>query len=352
MIDGRAVDYFSGCGYLGLQNHPAVIQAAVEALQKYGLSTATSRGGYGEHPVYDELEKQTCTYFAAEKMIYFASCYMGASILTQSDTHPQDHYFIDSCAHFSLWDAAAITNRPVTPFHHCNPAALAACLKNELQPGERPILLTDGLFPISGEIVPLPAYLEQIECLHGQLIVDDAHAVGVLGANGRGTMEHFAIRSDACHVTGTFNKALGGFGGFLYGNARWVDQVEQNSRICIGSSPPPLPAAAASAKALQIVRATPSMLQTLHANVNRAQTGLRSLGWNLPDSPSPILCLAGRDGINLLKIRSELFKQGIAIEYINNYPSAPAGGALRIAIFSTHTGDQIDRMIQAVAKQL
>lgn len=351
-INGRSYDYFCGCGYLGLQNHPEVIQTAAEALMRYGLSTATSRGGYGEHPVYDELEKQANAYFNTERLLYFASGYMGASILVQTDLHPQDHFFLDDAAHFSLWDAAAMSNRPVTPFRHCDPAALAVCLRAELQAGERPILLTDGLFPISGELAPLPEYLELLRPLNGRMIVDDAHAVGSLGENGRGTLEHFGIHDDACRSTGTFNKALGGFGGFICGEAKWINRIEKNSRICIGSSPPPLPAAAASAKALQVIRATPGLLPMLRANIQQARNCLRSLGWELPDSPSPILCLPGRDGVNLLKIRSALFEQGIAIEYINNYPSAPAGGALRIAIFATHTEAQIAHLIEAIRQLL
>ena len=114
-FNGREYDYFSGTGYLGLQSHPAVLNAAQEALQRFGLTTATSRGGYGEHPLYDELERQACAYFGAEKMLYFASGYMGISVLTQTLDNPNDHIFIDSSSHFSLWDAAQATNHPITP---------------------------------------------------------------------------------------------------------------------------------------------------------------------------------------------------------------------------------------------
>jgi 8-amino-7-oxononanoate synthase len=347
VIDGREVDYFSGSGYLGLQSHPAVWLAASNALQRYGFSTATSRGGYGEHPLYDELEKEACAFFAAQKILYFPSGYMGVSILTQSAAAPQDHYFIDSAAHFSLWDAAYLTNKPITPFRHCCPDRLAECLHRELLPGERPIVLSDGIFPISGEIAPLPAYLELVAPYQGLIYLDDAHAWGVLGHSGRGTPEYYNIQNENCRTSGTLNKALGGYGGVIFGNTGWIDNLERNSRICVGASPPPLPVAAASAAALSVARKTPSLRHSLWANVARARAGFRNLGWALEDTPSPILCLPGRDGINLPQIRKGLFEQNIAIELIHSYTSTPPGGALRIAIFSTHTDEQIDRLLTA-----
>jgi 7-keto-8-aminopelargonate synthetase-like enzyme len=352
VINGRRYDYFCGCGYLGLQGHSRVTAAASAALAQYGLSTATSRGGYGEHPVYSELEKQTCAFFGCERLLYFASGYMGASILVQSSPNAHDHIFIDESAHFSLWDAAALAGRPVTPFKHLNPASLHTCLQNDLEPGETPLLLTDGLFPISGEIAPLPEYLALLQPLHGSLIVDDAHAAGVLGARGRGTLEHFGISDPACQTTATFNKALGGFGGFICGTKKTLDRVEQNSRILIGSSPPPLPAAAASAEALRVIREAPDLLTNLRTNIRMAREGLNELGWILPESPSPILCLPGRAGANLLQLRDGLFKRGIAVEFVTNYPSTPPGGALRLAIFATHTPEQIMHLLTGMKELL
>lgn len=351
-ISGRDYDYFCGCGYLGLQAHPLVMNAAAEAAATYGLSTATSRGGYGEHPIYHQLEAHACAFFGCERLLYFATGYLGASILIQANLHAHDHYFIDESAHFSLWDAAALSNCAVTPFRHLDPTSLSACLKDELQPGERPILLTDGLFPISGEIAPLPDYLDLLRPLHGRLIVDDAHAVGVLGANGRGSAEYFDLQEQNCQATGTFNKALGGFGGFIFGSTKKMGRIEKNSRILIGSSPPPLPAAAASAAAMQVIRDTPELLVNLRANVRQARAGLRELGWELPDSPAPILCLSGRAGVNLLKLKGDLFKRGIAVEYVSGYTSTPAGGALRLALFATHTTAQIENLLESLKDSL
>ena len=239
-INGRDFDYFAGTGYLGLQSHPLVLQAAAQVIQQYGLFTGGSRGGYGEHPLYQELEREACLFFDAERVVYFASGYLGMSVLTQAEPGSFEHIFIDSSAHYSLWDAAYATNRPITPFHHLRPESLEEKLHSELRPDERPLILSDGVFPVSGEIAPLPEYIQQVEPFAGKVYLDDAHAVGVLGANGRGTAEHFGILDTNCRATATLAKALGGYGGILWGEKTWTENIERNSRICAGASPPPL----------------------------------------------------------------------------------------------------------------
>lgn len=349
IFNGREYDYFAGCGYLGLHSHPSVLQAAQETLQKYGLSTATSRGGYGDHPVYVDLEKQACAFFGAPKMIYFASGYLGMTILTQTICQANDHIFIDSQAHYSLWDAAQATNKPITVFPHLDPERLAEILKNELHPEERPVLLSDGVFPVSGEIAPVPEYLEILKPFDGLLFLDDAHAVGVLGENGRGTKEHYQIENDRCQTTGTLSKALGGWGGVIWGKTDWIENIDRNSRVMAGASPPPLIMAAASARALEIARTFPDLRLQLRQNVHQAREGFRGLGWKMNDSPVPIICLPARDGVDLLKIRNGLFEQGIAVEFVRSYTNSPPGGALRIAVFATHSPGLIERLIKAVS---
>lgn len=348
IFNGREMDYFAGTGYLGLQSHPAVVQAAQETLRLYGLSTATSRGGYGEHTVYDEFEQEACAYFRAEKVLHFASGYQGTSILTQATGNRFDHIFIDSSGHYSLWDAAYATNLPITPFHHLCPQSLAEQLRRNLHPRERPLVLSDGVFPVSGEIAPLPEYLELVKPFPGLVYMDDAHAVGVLGKNGGGTPDYYDIRDPSCCTSATLAKALGGYGGIIWGTEQWVKKIDRASRICAGASPPPLVVTAASARALRLARTAPELRQRLWDNVKQARTGLNALGWELPDTPVPILCLEARQGIRLEWIKKKLFEQAIAVELVRSYTSAPAGGGLRIAIFATHSHEQIERLVDAI----
>lgn len=346
VIGGRRYDYFAGCGYLGLQNHPEVLSAAHRAIDEYGLSTATSRGGYGEHPLYDELEKQACAFFDCEKVLYFASGYLGMAILLQGSGKANDHLFIDAHGHYSLWDAARASNLPITVFSHGNLERLRELLKSELQAGERPVILSDGIFPISGEIAPVPELLGIAEEFDGVLYLDDAHAVGVLGKNGRGTLDYFGISNSRCRACGTLSKGLGGWGGILWGERDFINNLDRNSGVMAGSSPPPLVMAAASARALELARTQPELRQRMWENVHLARQGFNRLGWKLDDSSVPILCLKARDGINLVKVRDGLFARGIAVEVVRSYTSSPPGGALRIAIFASHTSDQIELLVE------
>lgn len=348
VIGGQRYDYFAGCGYLGLQNHPQVLAAARQALDNYGISSATSRGGYGEHALYDELEKEACAFFNSEKALYFASGYLGMSILLQGAGKPNDHYFIDAHGHYCLWDAAQASNRPITVFPHRSFERLGELIKSELHSGERPVILSDGVFPISGELAPVPELLQLVEEYNGWLFLDDAHAVGVIGASGRGTLDHLGIHHKRCHTTATLSKALGGWGGILWGAKDWVENLDRNARGTAGASPPPLPMAAASASALKIARTQPELRQQLWENVRLARRGLKQLGWELEDSPVPILCLKSMAGINLAGLRDALFARGIAVEVVRSYTSAPPGGAIRLAIFATHTHEQIERLVDCM----
>jgi len=353
VIAGRERDYFSGTGYLGLHNHPAVIQAAVQAVQRYGMSTATSRGGYGEHSLYDELNRQAAAFFGEDGILYYASGYLGGMILVQGLAEQYDQIFLDEAAHYSLRDAARASGKPLHLFHHRDASHLAESLRLHLGAGERPLVLTDGLFPISGEVAPLDAYLPLVQAWDGLLGVDDAHGVGVLGENGRGSLEWLGLGgAESVQVCATLSKALGGYGGILFGSRARISEMENHSRVYVAASPPPLPVAAAAAKALEIARSEPQRRQRLWENVALARAGLRRLGWELPDTPAPILCLRARPGVDLARLRAGLFERDICVAHVTSYSSTPPGGALRIAIFATHTAEQIERLVEALRNLL
>ena len=365
VIDGRERDYFAGCGYLGLQNHPELIAVAADALQRYGLGTATSRGGYGEHPVYVAVEDAATRYFGAEAALYYVTAYLGNTILLQGLRGDYDRVFMDDASHFSVRDGVQVTGVPNTPFRHLDPDDLAAQLRIQLRPGERPLVISDGVFPISGEIAPAPAYVQALANYAGAILcLDDAHATGVLGDNGQGTAEYWQNQAEATRgseeqtvlnalgVSGvrlysahTLSKALGCHGGIIAGDAELIGKLRQNASSYIAHSPSPLPVAAAATHALDLTRGISTLRHRLWANVARAREGLRGLGWPLADTPVPIICLGARPGLDLARIQAELFERNICVAHVTRYTSTPAGGALRIAIFATHTEAQIDRLI-------
>jgi 8-amino-7-oxononanoate synthase len=362
IIDGRERDYFAGCGYLGLQNHPELLAAATDALQRYGLGTATSRGGYGEHPVYVALEETAARYFGAEAALYYVTAYLGNTILLQGLSGEYDRIFMDDASHFSVRDSVQIAGVPVTSFRHLNPDDLAAQLRGRLRPDERPLVISDGVFPISGEIAPAPDYLWVLAAYPGaSLCLDDAHATGVLGAQGWGTAEYWQERdlTGLPNLSGlrvisahTLSKALGCHGGIIAGDAQLIDKLRANAPAYVAHSPSPLPVAAAAVKALDLTRGVSTLRNRLWANVARARAGLRGLGWPLADTPVPIICLGARPGLDLARIQAELFERDICVAHVTRYSSTPAGGALRIAIFATHTEAQIDRLIGEVSRSI
>ncbi|MGC8782444.1 MAG: aminotransferase class I/II-fold pyridoxal phosphate-dependent enzyme, partial [Anaerolineae bacterium] len=322
-INGRWRDYFAGCSYLGLQSHPGLLAAAAEALQRYGLGTATSRGGYGEHPLYREVEAAAAAYWEAERAVYYVTAYLGNAVLAQGLAGEYDRIFIDEASHYSVWDGARTTAVALHPFRHLDPADLAAQLRRHLKPGERPLIFSDGVFPISGEIAAVPAYLEALAPYEGAILcLDDAHATGVLGERGRGTMEHWGVdgrgrtRIYAAH---TLSKALGSHGGVIAGDAALVERLARRAKALVATSPSPLPAAGAAAWALRLMCQDAELRSRLRSNVAAARAGLRRLGWPLPDSPVPILCLEARPGVDLARLRDELFARDICVAHVTGY---------------------------------
>lgn len=345
VIGDRERDYFAGTGYLGLQNHPAVRQAAIDAIQQYGMATGTSRGGYGDHVIYDALEAEARAFFGVERVLYYPSGYMSTVILAQGLRERYERIFIDSAAHYSMWDGARSTGKPVIAFQHRDAQSLQECLRRELKPGERPLVLSDGVFPISGEIAPLDAYLAVLDGFDGAwLCTDDAHATGVLGENGRGSAEYLHVAHPRLAAGHTLSKAVGGYGGIIPGPAEWISELDHNSRVYVGSSPPPLPIAAAARQALAIA-SEGSLRQRLWENVAFARAGMRRLGWALEDTPVPILCLGAHPGMDLGRVKEALLARDICVAHVTSYSSAPPGGALRIAIFASHTREQLERLL-------
>lgn len=352
VIAGRERDYFSGTGYLGLQSHPTVLQAAIDCIQRYGLSTATSRGGYGEHPVYAALDHELRAFWETDGVLYFASGYLGATILCQGLQGEYERVFVDAWSHFSVFDAIRATGKPVHTYPHLDPAGLQTLLERELQPSERPLVISDGVFPISGEIAPLPGLWQVVAPFQGWLVLDDAHAAGVLGPHGRGAAEFHGMQHERLVASATLSKGLGGYGGVVPGSSDLLARLDRSSRVYVAASPPPLVVAAAAAQALSIARQQPELREKLWGNVRLARSGMQKLGWPLTETPVPILCLGTRPGVDLGQIKNRLFERDICIAHVRNYSSTPPGGALRIAISAAHTHEQIERLLFEIANAL
>ena len=349
VINGRTYVYFGGTGYFGLHGHPELIKAGVEAFPKYGTHSGTTRSGFGNNPVLLEVERRLADYFGTEDAVYFVSGYFANLVLAQGLAASYDVIFIDETAHFSVRDGAATAGKPVHTFRHRDPDDLAAQLKKILKPKERPLLLTDGVFPTFGHIAPVPDYVRALAPYNGLIGLDDSHAVGVLGATGRGTSEHFGLRGENLHFAGTLSKAFGAHGGFLPSSRRLIQHIRQNLGVYSGSSPTPTPIAASSAKGLELVKAHPEWREALRKNTSLVKQGLRCLGFETNDSPVPIATFTLKSAEEMKKVQKTLMDRGVAVAYLK-YVGAPSGGVLRATVFSTHTEAHIQKLLDELRR--
>ena len=194
VIDGRRYLYFAGTSYLGLAGHPEVIEAACEATRRYGVHTATSRASYGNSPATLEVERLAAQFFGTDDAFYFVSGYVGNHIIIQALAHGFDAVMIDGASHYCVSEAAQLSGVPIIPFRHRDPEDLRLCLERSLPPGQRPLVMTDGVFPMTGALAPIRDYLQTLH-RHSPaaILIDDAHGLGVIGENGRGSLEQAGL---------------------------------------------------------------------------------------------------------------------------------------------------------------
>jgi 8-amino-7-oxononanoate synthase len=361
VIDGRRYLYFAGTGYLGLHGDPEVIRAACEAMQRYGLGSATTRAWFGNTPPTLDAERLAAEFFAADDAFYYASGYWGTQILLDALADATDAFFVDEHSHFSVHEPARRSGKPLWQFAHRDAEDLRRQLRARLRAGQRPLVLSDGVFAVRGAIAPVVEYRQVLLDFPGAgMMLDDAHAVGVLGTHGRGTWEYAGLWSEgvnapnpsrqppALYSCATTSKALGGFGGIIAGSAEFVARLKSTGHYYDGASAPPIPAAAATAKAIELLIQDPARRARLAENVTCLKHGLRRLGLTVDDSPVPIVCLILGSSDNMRRIQRELLDRGIVVAFAGGYSGVGDAGALRVAVFATHT----EAMIQELLNQL
>ncbi len=345
VIDGRRYLYFGGTGYYGFQGDPALLKAACEALQKYGMHTSTSRSGMGNSPLYEAVEKKIAEYFGTDGSCYLASGYLAntAGFQALATLGRYDVIFMDAGSHYSVTDYVGLPGKPVLTFAHRDPEDLVRKLRAGIKAGQKPLVVSDGVFPSFGIIAPIPEYVKAVEPYAGSVWLDDNHGVGVLGPNGRGTYEHYGLRSDRLFFGGTMSKAFGSHGGMIPGDKAFIGAVRQ-SHIMNGATQPTSAAAAASIEGLDILMKHPELRARLLANGRRLKEGLRGIGFPVEESPFPVAAWKLKSVAEMDRVHQGLMDRGICIQRLS-YVGTGAEGVLRAVVFSTHTYGQIDRLL-------
>lgn len=355
-IDGKRYRYFAGTAYLALQGHPDVIRAGVDALQKYGVHTATSRGGYGSSPPVLEVERLAAEWFGTEAAYYFISGYWGNHLTLSALSGEFDVAFYDEQSHYCVVEALRLSGVPLVAFGHRSADDLADKLRSIVGAGDRPLVISDGVFAASGRVAPVDAYLDVLRNYEDSILaLDDAHSVGVLG-DGRGTFAHFGIpRSNVNTLaaasgprlfsSATCSKALGGSGGIIAGTKDWIARIMASSKIPNAASVPAAPVAGATAAALRIVASQPELRAKLLANARTLRLGLTNIGYPVEDSPVPFVGLVHGTAEKMRGIQAMLRERGIIIAYFPTYSGVGSAGQLRIAVSAAHSEEMIYQLL-------
>ena len=344
-VADRKLVYFGGCDYFRLASHPAVLRAARQTLRSHGLNVAASRLTTGNHRLYEELERQLAAFFGVAHALVTSSASIANFALAQALAGDFTHAFMDARAHACLREAARFLGCPVLAFEHRNPDAVRRSVRRL---GRRPrlVLLTDGLFAHDGSVAPLRAYQEVLPP-NAFVLVDDAHGAGVLGPRGRGTPDYEQVSRTHLIQTLTLSKAFGAFGGVILCDRTLRDRILRRGDLFAGTTPPPLPVAAAALQALRMLRTDAGLRSRLRRNTDYVKDALRAAGVPIPPTPGPIVSILPRHPADAARLQRLLRGAGIHPPFIR-YPGGPSEGYFRFALSSEHSQPQLDRLVEVL----
>ena len=342
----RTLIHFSGCDYFRLARNPAVASMARSALQKNGLNVAASRLTTGNRKLYADLEKQLAAFFDAEAAVVLPDGYLAPMAVSQALAGEFSHALIDELSHSALFDAMRMLDCETKVFPHKNVASLNRIVA-KLPGGSHPLLLTDGMFSHDGSVAPLSEYLKILPS-GGLILLDDAHGAGVLGAKGRGTPEHAGVSRTRIIQCATLSKAFGAYGGVVLGTRALRKKIVARSRLFAGSTPFPPPFAGAALASLQILKREPKRREKVFRNVSYLRAQLRQSGWEIFETPGPIVRLplmnsAAANGLKKCLLAADIYPPFV------KYGKASAAGYFRYVISSEHTESHLDKLARVLA---
>jgi 7-keto-8-aminopelargonate synthetase-like enzyme len=342
-IDGRKYSFFSGNNYLGLSNHPEIKKAAKNSIDVYGLNFAAARHTTGTADIHLELEKELSKFKDREDAVVFASGYMGNSILLHALQDQYTAVFTDEAAHPSILDGIPRDFKHVHIYKHCNVQHLEDLLRENKD--KRALIITDGIFALTGEISPLDKMFALSEKYGSMLVVDDAHATGVLGENGRGTPEHFQLHEMAnIYQTETMSKALGVYGGFISASTDIINRIREKSRTFLASTSLPPPLVSAALTSVKLISQQPQLRSAMIRNASLLRKGVIELGFHTTEVPSPIIPIFLRSLEKARNLSDYLKENGLIVPCVH-YPVKMDHFIARMTVSANHTGDQIAELL-------
>jgi len=349
MVDGKKMIMIGSNNYLGLTSHPKVKEATLEAVKKYGSGCSGSRFLNGTLDIHEELERRLAEFMRKEAAQVFSTGFLTNLGTISTLVNRKDHVIIDRSDHASIVDACRLSFGNVIKFKHNDMSDLKRVLSScENKAGK--LIVVDGVFSMEGDIANLPEIVSLAKQYNARVMVDDAHAIGVLGEHGRGTAEHFNLENEVDIVMGTFSKSFASIGGFIVASERVINYIKHFSRALIFSASPPPAAVAACLAALDIIKSEPERRERLWEITRRMHKEFKALGFNIGNSQTPIIPIYIGDDIKTFRFWKMLSDEGIFTNPIISPAVSPGSQLLRTSYTATHTDEQLNKVLEVFKK--
>lgn len=351
VINGKKVLMFGSNAYLGLTNHPKVKEASIEAIKKYGTGMAGSRFLNGTLDIHVELERKLAAFVGKEDALVYSTGFNVNQGVVGCVTGREDYIIWDELDHASIIEGnrASLSNK--LKFRHNDMESLEKQLQ-KCEPDKVKLIVVDGVFSMEGDVINLPEVVRLSKKYNANIMIDEAHGLGVFGKNfnGKGVHDYFGLTDNMDMIMGTFSKSLASIGGFIAAEETIIDYLRHNSRPYIFSASITPGATAAASTALDILISEPERIAHLWEITNYALDGFRSLGCEIGHTSSPIIPLFIRDNEKTFIITRALFEEGVFVNPVVSPAVAPKDTLIRFSLMATHTKEQVDIALDKIGK--
>lgn len=349
MIGGKEVLMFGSNSYLGLTNHPVIKAAARQAIEKYGTGCAGSRFLNGTLDLHLELEKRLASYVNKEAAIVFSTGFQANLGALSSFTGRNDYIIMDEYDHASMIDGSRLSFSRVLKYRHNNMADLERKLQ-DLPENAMKLIAVDGVFSMEGDIARLPEITALADTYGANIMVDDAHGLGVIGEQGAGTASHFGLDREVDLIMGTFSKSLASLGGFIAGDEDSIEYLKHKARSLIFSASMTPAAAASTIAALDIIQSEPEHIANLWRNTHYAMALLQEAGFETGPTETPIIPIYVRDNEKTFRVTQMLLQEGVFVNPVVPPAVPPDATLIRFSLMATHTLKQIEEAVDKLIK--
>ena len=349
IMSGKKVLMFGSNSYMGLTNHPRIKEAAIEAVRKYGTGCAGSRFLNGTLDIHLQLEKELAEFVGKDEALVYSTGFQVNLGVLSCITGRRDTILCDELDHASIVDGRRLSFSTLRKFRHNDMEHLERELQR-CEPDTIKLIVVDGVFSMEGDVANLPEIVRLKNKYNASIMVDEAHGLGVLGNQGRGTCDHFGVTQDVDLIMGTFSKSLATIGGFIAGDKEVINYIRHNSRSYIFSASNTPAATAAAIEALHIIKEEPERMENLWKITRYALENFRNLGFEIGATTTPIIPLYIRDTDKTFMVTKMLWDEGIFVNPVVPPACSPQDTLIRFSLMATHTKEQIDRALEAMVR--